>query len=154
MTGVQTCALPIYTTLQGVPLGRWLDSVNRSIRERVGRDARNLQIGHSYLMEKDRPIGEFTRFVQVLQDDIIPLLEEYCYEDYSVMAEILGDDLVDTANQVVRQDLFEDSRRADLVQALLKPYPDIAASRQALASETQTETEEMEEAEADDGKEP
>ena len=142
------------TTLQGVPLGRWLDSVNRSIRERVGRDARNLQIGHSYLMEKDRPIVEFTRFVQVLQDDIIPLFEEYCYEDYSVMAEILGDDLVDTANQVVRQELFEDSRRADLVQALLKPYPDIAASRQALASETRTETEETEEAEADSGKEP
>ena len=49
------------TSLQGVPLGPWLDSVNRSIRQKVGRDARNLQIGHSYLMEKDRPIGEFTR---------------------------------------------------------------------------------------------
>jgi 5-methylcytosine-specific restriction protein B len=141
------------TSLQGVPLGRWLDSVNRSIRQRVGRDARNLQIGHSYLMEKDRPIGEFTRFVQILQDEIIPLLEEYCYEDYSAMADILGDDLVDTENQVVRQELFEDSRRADLVQALLKPYHEIAASRQAVASETQIETEAKDEAETDNERE-
>ncbi len=141
------------TSLQGVPLGRWLDSVNRSIRQRVGRDARNLQIGHSYLMDKDRPIGEFSRFVQVLQDEIIPLLEEYCYEDYSVMAEILGNGLVDTANQVVRQELFEDSRRADLVQALLEPYPEITTSRQALASDTRTETEAIEEGESDEEKE-
>jgi 5-methylcytosine-specific restriction enzyme B len=141
------------TSLQGVPLGPWLDSVNRSIRQRVGRDARNLQIGHSYLMEKDRPIGEFTRFVQVLQDEIIPLLEEYCYEDYSAMADILGNGLVDAANQVVRQELFEDSRRADLVQALLEPYPEIATSRQAVASETRTETEAMDETEADNEKE-
>ena len=55
------------TNLQGVPFRPWLDCVNRSIRQRVGRDARNLQIGHSYLMEKDRPIGEFTRFVQILR---------------------------------------------------------------------------------------
>ncbi len=129
------------TTLQGVPLAPWLDCINRSIRQRVGRDARNLQIGHSYLMEKDRPIGEFTRFVQVLQDEIIPLLEKYCYEDYSAMAEILGNGLVDPANQVVRQELFEDSRRADLIQALLEPYPEIATSRQAVASETRTATE-------------
>jgi 5-methylcytosine-specific restriction protein B len=80
-------------------------------------------------MENVRPIGEFTRFVQVLQDEIIPLLEEYCYEDYSALAEILGDDLVDATNQVVRRELFEDSRRVELVQALSKPYPDIAASR-------------------------
>jgi len=140
------------TTLQGVPLGPWLDCVNRSIRQKVGRDARNLQIGHSYLMEKDRPITEFARFAQVLQDEIIPLLEEYCYEDYSALADILGNGLVDKANQVLRRDLFEDSHRADLIQALLEPYPEIATSRQAVASETRAE-ESAEEAEADDEKE-
>ena len=133
------------TSLQGVPLGPWLDCINRSIRQRVGRDARNLQIGHSYLMEKDRPIGEFSRFAQVLQDEIVPLLEEYCYEDYSALAEILGNGLVDATNQFVRQELFEDSRRADLIQALLEPYPEIATSRQAIASETQAAIEETDE---------
>jgi 5-methylcytosine-specific restriction protein B len=69
------------------------------------------------------------------------------------MADILGNGLVDAANQVVRQELFEDSRRADLVQALLEPYPEIATSRQAVASETRSETEAMGEAEADNEKE-
>jgi len=138
------------TSLQGVPLGPWLDYVNGSIRKRIGRDS---QIGHSYLMEKGQPIAEFTRFVQILQDEIIPLLAEYCYEDYSAMADILGNGLVDRANQVIRRELFEDSRRADLVRALLEPYFDIAASRQALASETRTETEVMDAAEADNEKE-
>jgi len=103
-------------------------------------------------MEKDRPITEFARFAQVLQDEIIPLLEEYCYEDYSALADILGNGLVDKANQVLRRDLFEDSHRADLIQALLEPYPEIATSRQAVASETRAE-ESAEEAEADDEKE-
>lgn len=128
-------------TLQGIPLGPWLDSVNRSIREKVGRDARSLQIGHSYLMDKDLPLAEFTRFAQVLQDEIIPLLEEYCYEDYSAMAEILGNGLIDLTNQVVRHEIFEDSRRADLVQALLEPYPEIATSPQAVASDARIDGE-------------
>ena len=98
-------------------------------------------------MEKDQPIGEFTRFVQILQDEIVPLLEEYCYEDYSAMADILGNGIVDSANQAVRQELFDDSRRSDLIQALLEPYPEIATSRQAVASEARTETDTIDEGE-------
>jgi 5-methylcytosine-specific restriction enzyme B len=142
------------TTLLGIPLGPWLDSINRSVRQRVGRDARNLQIGHSYLMERGRPLAEFSRFVQVLQDDIVPLLEDYCYEDYDAMAEILGTGLVDVANQVVRHDLFTDSRRDDLIQALLAPYPEIVTSPQAVASEAPVEQEDTEQAESKGEKEP
>ena len=121
--------------LQGLPLGPWLECINRSVRQKVGRDARNLQIGHSYLLDGERPIAEFSRFVQVLRDEIIPLLEDYCYEDYAALGEILGTGLVDTANQAIRTELFEDSSRADLVQALMQAYPEMATSRQAVASE-------------------
>ncbi len=31
----------------GVPLGPWLDALNRNICEHIGRDARNLQVGHA-----------------------------------------------------------------------------------------------------------
>jgi 5-methylcytosine-specific restriction protein B len=140
-------------SLQGIALGRWLDCINRSIRLKLGRDARNLQIGHSYFMEKDRPLADFGRFVEVLQDEIIPLLEEYCYEDYTLMGEILGKGLVDTANQVIREELFEDSRRPDLIQALLAPYPDIETSRQAVTTESQIASEGTDEAEPEDDKE-
>jgi len=37
-------------------LGLWLKELNSRIVEYVGRDARNLQIGHSYFMEKGLPI--------------------------------------------------------------------------------------------------
>ena len=67
------------------------------------------------------------------------------------MADILGSGLVDAANQVVRRELFEDSHRSDLIQALLEPYPEIATSRQAVASETRSDSEPLEE--ADDEKE-
>ena len=73
-----------------IPLGPWLAALNDRLREHLGRDARNLQIGHAYLLESGRPLTDFTHFVHVLAEDIVPLLEEYCYEDYSALARILG----------------------------------------------------------------
>jgi len=61
----------------GIPLGPWLKALNERICEYVGRDARNLQIGHSYLLEDEHPLGEYAMFVRVVQEDILPLLEEY-----------------------------------------------------------------------------
>src|SRR5436189_4554620 len=46
----------------GIPLGPWLRALNERICEYVGRDARNLQIGHSYLLERGRPVGDFATF--------------------------------------------------------------------------------------------
>lgn len=37
-----------------IPLRPWFEGLNRRIRERVGRDARNLQVGHSYFLESGR----------------------------------------------------------------------------------------------------
>lgn len=122
-------------TVGGIPLGPWLKALNERICEHVGRDARNLQIGHSYLLENGRPVGDFITFAKVIQEDILPLLEEYCYEDYTKLEKILGTGLVDTQKQQFRQELFEVSNRDQLVQALLAPSPDITASSQAVSSE-------------------
>jgi 5-methylcytosine-specific restriction enzyme B len=121
----------------GIPLGPWLESLNSRIRQHVGRDARNLQIGHAYLMEKGQPIADFTTLARVVQEDILPLLEEYCYEDYGKLEQILGPGLVDRNAQIIRHDLFEPSRYADLVQALLAPCPDITTSAPAAEAEAQ-----------------
>lgn len=109
------------TLLDGIPLAAWLEALNQRILASVGRDARNLQIGHAYLMENGRPIGDFARFARVLQEDILPLLEEYCYEDYEALEKILGRSLVDRQNQRLRRELFEPSRKDELIQALLSP---------------------------------
>jgi 5-methylcytosine-specific restriction protein B len=118
---------------ESIPLGPWLAALNDRIREHIGRDARNLQIGHAYLLQDGRPVTGFEHFVRVLGEDILPLLEEYCYEDYAALARILGGALVDEARQRIRVELLEPGRRDELVQALLSPSPELATSREIVA---------------------
>jgi 5-methylcytosine-specific restriction enzyme B len=132
-----------------IPLGPWLKALNERICEFVGRDARNLQIGHAYLLEKGRPVGDFATFAKMLREDILPLLEEYCYEDYATLEKILGSSLIDGQKQQVRQELFDSSNRSLLVQALLAPTPDMITSTQALTSAAQAVDEEEEENDED-----
>ena len=129
----------------GIPLGPWLKALNERICEYVGRDARNLQLGHSYLLEKGRPVGDFATFAKMLREDILPLLEEYCYEDYTTLEKILGSSLIDGQKQQVRQELFDSSNRNLLVQALLAPTPDMITSTQAISSAALAVDEEGEE---------
>jgi len=118
-----------------LPLDGWLDALNRRILEHVGRDARNLQIGHAYLMSQGRPINRLDAFVRVLAEDIVPLLEEYCYEDYEALSAILGAGLVDKNGQRVRWDLFESAMRDDLIRALLAPTPELTTRAEVTAQQ-------------------
>jgi 5-methylcytosine-specific restriction protein B len=118
-----------------IPLGPWLSALNERIRNHVRRDARNLQIGHAYLMESGKPVTDFSRFSRILAEDIFPLLEEYCYENYSMLCQLLGQALVDEENQRIRDELFSPERRDDLIQALLAPFPEIPTSTAAIVAE-------------------
>jgi 5-methylcytosine-specific restriction protein B len=118
-----------------IPLAPWLEALNRRILEHVGRDARNLQIGHAYLLDGGKPVSNFARFSRVVQEDIIPLLEEYCYEDYTALEKILGRGLVNAVAQEIKHDLFDPARQDELVQALLAPSPEITTSLQAAVTE-------------------
>src|SRR5262249_44784786 len=120
--------------ISDIPIGPWLEALNCRICEHVGRDARNLQIGHSFLMEEGQPIKDAPRFTRVIRDEIIPLLEEYCYEDYEALHAILGSGLVDVTNRAIRHDLFEEPKRPELIQALLAPCPDILTSIRAVTT--------------------
>jgi 5-methylcytosine-specific restriction protein B len=130
-------------TVAGIPLGVWLDALNRRLREYIGRDARNLQIGHAYLLDEGRPVTSLTKFARIVQDDILPLLEEYCYEDYATLVRILGNSLVDEKNQCIRHELFEPARQDELVRALLNIDPDITTSSRAVTSEAVEPEEEL-----------
>ena len=105
----------------------------------LGRDGRNLQIGHAYLLESGKPVTDFSRFVRILAEDIIPLLEEYCYEDYGALTQILGKGMVDESKQRIREELFAPSRHDELVQALLSPAPEIATSPDAATAQAMPE---------------
>ena len=122
-----------------IPLGPWLSALNDRVRAHLGRDARNLQIGHAYLLDGGKAVTDFARFVHVLLEDIIPLLEEYCYENYAALTAILGKDLVDDSKQCVRHELFAPSRRQELIHALLAPSPEIETSPAAIGPPTISE---------------
>ena len=139
------------TSIKGIPLSVWLESLNQRILQTIGRDARNLQIGHAYFLEKDKPVSEFSHFARIIQDDILPLLEEYCYEDYDALEKILGNSLIDRENQRVRHELFETTNYDYLKQALLSPFPEIGTSAKAVSIEEETPIEDDEIPEDSDG---
>jgi len=105
--------------VRGINLARWLEALNLRICEYVGKDARNLQIGHSYLLKDDgTPITEFSEFARTFHEEIIPLLEEYCYEDYSTLEKILGSGIVDLNDQKIFHELFRIPGHEGLLQVL------------------------------------
>jgi 5-methylcytosine-specific restriction protein B len=118
-----------------IPLGSWLDALNKRVLEHAGRDARNLQIGHSYLMPDGAPLRELSRFAEVLRDDILPLLEEYCYEDFDSLERILGSTLVNKKDKRVAHHLFEPDRHDELVDALLSAFNEITATKAAVEAD-------------------
>jgi 5-methylcytosine-specific restriction enzyme B len=129
-----------------IPLGPWLSALNERIRTHIVRDARNLQVGHAYLMEAGKSVTDFARFSRILAEDIFPLLEEYCYENYGLLRNLLGSAIVDEKNQRLRSELFNDDRRDDLIQALRAPFPEISTSTVAIAAESTIVETELEDA--------
>lgn len=109
----------------GLPLGKWLKELNIRICENIGKDARNLQIGHAYFLEKEKTVTDCEKFKRIINEDIIPLIEEYCYGDYSLIFKILGEGIVDVKNQNIRFELFDSLDISNLVTALLSPCPNI-----------------------------
>ena len=129
------------TVIEGIALRPWLTALNQQVTAHVGRDGRNLQVGHSYLMSAGRPIQEFRQPARVLQEDVLPLLEEYCYEEWDALERILGSGLVDVAKRRFKAELFEPARQPELVQAILAVTPDVSASATAVAAEAAAEAE-------------
>ena len=131
--------------VEGLALGPWLGALNQRIRDHIGRDARNLQIGHAYFLEGERPINDKARFIRILHEDIIPLLEEYCYEDYDTLGQILGNQLVDIKNQRINEELLAIERWDQLLEALLVLTPDLGTSNQVTSTKESLSDDQAEE---------
>jgi 5-methylcytosine-specific restriction protein B len=143
-------ATVLHGSVEGIPLGAWLDALNGRIRTNVGRDGRNLQIGHSYLMAHGRPIADMHEFREALQYEILPLLQEYCYEDFDALERILGTVLVQREGQSFSRDLFRPENELQLVQVLQQLFPEIPASREAVEAAVEDETAATDDDESDD----
>ncbi len=135
--------------VEGIPLRLWLEALNERIRQNIGQDARNLQIGHAYFMPGGKTVSTMREFARILRDDIVPLLEEYCYEDYGLLTHILGAAFIDEKGWRIRQELFDNVDADKLTKALLAPNPDIATSDKSVEAEEDTTDDEIEEADSD-----
>ncbi len=137
--------------IAGLPLGPWLEELNARVRRLGGGDARNRQIGHAFLLSGRAPITTAEQFSAVMRDDIVPLLEEYCYDDFSRLADVLGPNLVHAAEERVRRELFDAGAETALINALQRPEIVTASAAIAAGSigEVQDDDSEMAERDAD-----
>ena len=73
---------------------------------------REKQIGHAYFMKKKKSISDANGGISLLRDKfankIIPLIQEYFYEDMKSVHAILGDGFIDKNEEVVVKDNLDD----------------------------------------------
>ena len=119
--------MPNSETLQGAKVGtmaldEFLDELNRRISREAGREK---QIGHSFLLEGGKPVSDPTEFARRFRQEILPLLQEYCYEDYATLALYIGDEIVDADDGALDMDRIQDPE--SLIAALQKAFAAPAA---------------------------
>jgi 5-methylcytosine-specific restriction protein B len=87
-----------------VKLGQLLDVLNTSVLNAFDREHR---IGHSYFLDDEgRPLQEPDQLIFAFRYRIVPLLQDYCLDDFGVLQTILGPRFVDVDSQVVRSEVF------------------------------------------------
>ncbi|TGA90311.1 restriction endonuclease [Streptomyces sp. MZ04] len=97
--------LPDSAPLQGFHVDRlhlaaFLDSLNQRIREQLDREK---QIGHAFFLPNGEPVGSVAELADIIRTEILPLLQEYAYDDYTLLASFLGDGLVDAETHTLRE---------------------------------------------------
>lgn len=100
-----------------LPLDDFLEELNRRIAENEGREK---QIGHSFLLDGAEPISDPEEFARRFRQEILPLLQEYCYDDYGTLATYLGTKLVNASAHALDSECLADADA--LVAALAEAF--------------------------------
>jgi len=121
--------MPDVTLLQGavvddLPLDRFLSTLNERIARLEGREK---QIGHSFLLDNGQPVDDVKEFADRFRQEILPLLQEYCYDNYAELAQYIGNTLINKQAQALNREILDDPQRL------------IAVLREELISETQVQ---------------
>ena len=115
--------LPDPDTLEGLYLGPlslsvFLTELNRRVLTVAGRER---QVGHALLFTPTGdPVGSAEEFGLAFRHEILPLLQEYVYEDYTQLASVLGKEVIDAEAQTPRWDVVLDD--AALVETIAKEF--------------------------------
>lgn len=100
--------------VDGIEIARMLETMNKRIEVLYDREH---TIGHAYFMPlKKEPTIE--RLAQIFEGAILPLLQEYFYEDYEKIQLVLGDYAKADSNKFIVQqqhaNLFKGAKQFDL----------------------------------------
>lgn len=111
--------------VEGIDVEKLLRRINERLTVLLGRDH---QIGHSYFLplRQEQSAGrslKLVRLQELFREELLPLLQEYFYSDYSKIGLVLGADFVQAAAaprfpSEINDDLLRDlreQRRYDLV---------------------------------------
>jgi 5-methylcytosine-specific restriction protein B len=121
--------LPDTEPVEGAYVGKLhladlLTALNARVRAEIGRDR---QVGQAFLLRDGRPLATEADLAAAIRGDVIPLLQEYAYDDYGMLARLLGSQVVDMDEQRLRE-----LTDGDLVDALYTEFQATTAD-QALA---------------------
>ena len=107
----------------GLDLAVFLEALNDRIAKTEGREK---QIGHSFLLdETGHPISDIEQFAAQFRHEIVPLLQEYAFEDYAELESYLGKPVVDVDAQRIRPGLLDDAQA--LLDALTASFQQAVA---------------------------
>ena len=114
--------MPDIELLNGAEVGDLaLDEFLRKLNQRIAKsEGREKQVGHSYLLVDGQPVGEVEEFAARFREEILPLLQEYCYDDYAMLAKFIGSELVDADAGTLDAEKVDDAEQ--LVAALGREF--------------------------------
>lgn len=93
-------------TIRTLALDDFLEALNGRIAKSEGREK---QIGHAFLLDRGEPVTDPEEFARRFRQEVLPLLQEYCYDDYSTLVDYLGAGLVDKDAQLLRHDVLNNA---------------------------------------------
>ena len=114
--------MPDTELLHGAAVGELaLDDFLDGLNQRIARfEGREKQVGHSYLLVDGQPVDEVDEFAARFREEILPLLQEYCYDDYATLAKFIGSELVDADAGTLEAEKVDDAEQ--LVAALAREF--------------------------------
>lgn len=98
-----------------VDLGLLLRELNSRVVKRLGRER---QIGHSFFLPGGTAVDGEAELAAVIRTEVLPLLQEYAYDDYSMLAEFVGGKIVDEQAHTVAG--LSDERLVEALSAELQ----------------------------------
>ena len=102
-------------TVAQLDLGLMLRELNRRIVAKLGRER---QVGHSFFLTGGRAISEESELAAVVRTEVLPLLQEYAYDDYPLLAEFLGKAIIDIEHHTLKE--LDDAELVDALYAHLQ----------------------------------